>query len=372
MARPTEIEPAARPTRFAIVGGGWRARFYIRVAGALPGRFEVAGVLTRDAGRRAGLAAAFGVPTPGTLDELVRDKPAFVVVATPWSATLGLLRELAGRGMPVLSETPPAPDVAGLRALAALARGGARIQVAEQYRFQPLHAAREAVARSGRLGRLSQAQVSVAHGYHGVDLIRRFLDLDAEPLTITALRFVSPIVASPDRSGPPADERIVDSDQVVAWLDAGDRLGVYDFSDDQYFSWIRSPRVVVRGERGEINDRTVSWLVDHRAPVSIELARRDAGHDGNLEGFHLVGITLGDDWVYRNPFAPARLSDDEIAVAACLAGMAGWLEGGPDVCSLADAAQDHYLGLMIERAARTGRPVRVGGHVWDAPARGST
>ena len=193
-------------------------------------------------------------------------------------------------------------------------------------------------------------------------------DLDAEPLTITAHRFVSPIVAGPDRSGPPADERIVDSDQVVAWLDAGDRLGVYDFSDDQYFSWIRSPRVVVRGERGEIHDRTVSWLVDHRTPASVELVRRDAGHDGNLEGFHLVGITLGDDWVYRNPFAPARLSDDEIAVASCLAGMAAWLDGGPDVCSLADAAQDHYLGLMIERAARTGRPVRVAGHVWDAPA----
>ena len=292
-------------------------------------------------------------------------------MATPWPATPGLLRELTERGSAALSETPPAPDVAGLRALAPLARAGARIQVAEQYRFQPLHAARLAVARSGRLGRVSQAQVSAAHGYHGVDLIRRLLDLGAEPLTITAHRFVSPIVASPDRSGPPAGERIVDSDQVVAWLDAGDRLGVYDFTDDQYFSWIRSPRFLVRGERGEIHDRTVSWLVDHRTPASVDLVRRDAGHDGNLEGFHLVGITLGDDWVYRNPFAPARLSDDEIAVASCLAGMAAWLDGGPDVCSLADAAQDHYLGLSIERAARTGRPVRVEGHVWDAPGQRS-
>ncbi len=61
---------------------------------------------------------------------------------------------------------------------------------------------------------------------------------------------------------------------------------------------------------------------------------------------------------------PARLADDEIAVATCLAGMVDWLEGGPDVCSLADAAQDHYLGLCIEEAARTGRPITTAGHVW--------
>lgn len=51
------------------------------------------------------------------------------------------------------------------------------------------------------------------------------------------------------------------------------------------------------------------------------------------------------------------------AVATCLAGVADWLEGGPDVCSLADAAQDHYIGLCIDEAA-TGRPVTTTGHVW--------
>jgi hypothetical protein len=227
-----------------------------------------------------------------------------------------------------------------------------------------LHAARLAVARSGRLGRISQARVSAAHGYHGVDLIRRLLDLDREPLTVTAHRFVSPIVASPDRSGPPADERIVESDQVLALLDAGDRLGVYDFSPDQYFSWIRASRVLVRGDRGELNGKSVRTLLDHRTPAVGELIRHDTGHDGNLEGYFHRGITLGDEWVYRNPFAPARLSDDEIAVATCLARMGEWLDGGPDVCSLADAAQDHYLGLCIEDAARTGKPVRTPGHIW--------
>jgi predicted dehydrogenase len=354
-------------TPFAIVGGGWRAEFFLRVAAAVPGQFRVTGLFTRGAARRAVLASEFRVATAADLDELLRTDPAFVVVATPWAVTPELLRDLSGRGIPVLAETPPAPDVAGLRALAPLASTG-RIQVAEQYRFQPLHAARLAVAASGRLGRISQARVSAAHGYHGVDLIRRYLELDAEPLTITAHRFISPIVAGPDRAGPPADELIVGSEQVVAFLDAGDRLGVHDFSEDQYFSWIRSTRVLVRGDRGELDDRRVRWLIDHRTPAVVDLVRHDAGHDGNLEGFHHIGFTLGADWVYRNPFVPARLSDDEIAVATCLARMGAWLEGGPDVCSLADAAQDHYLGLCIDEAARTGQPVRTDGHVWETGA----
>ena len=308
-----------------------------------------------------------GVATPGTLDDLLASKPEFVVVATPWEATPILLRELTERGVPILSETPPAPDLDGLRALAPLARTG-RIQVAEQYQFQPFHAARLSIARSGRLGRVSEARVSAAHGYHGVDLIRRLLDLDREPLTIRANRFVSPIVAGPGRDGPPVEERIVESETVIAFLDAGDRLGVYDFTEDQYFSWIRSRRVLVRGERGEIDDRNVRSLLDHQTVVGGELVRHDAGHDGNLEGFHLKGITLGDEWVYRNPFVPARLSDDEIAVATCLSRMHEWLGGGPDVCSLADAAQDHYLGLLIADAARTGQAMRTEGHVWDTHA----
>jgi predicted dehydrogenase len=350
--------------RFALIGGGWRAEFYLRIAAALPDRFETTGLLTRDPGRRATFAREFGVATPGTLDELLASKPDFVVVSTPWQATPMLLRELTERKIPILSETPPAPDLDGLRALAPLARTG-RIQVAEQYQFQPLHAARLNVARSGRLGRVSDVRVSAAHGYHGVDLIRRLLGLDREPLTIRAHRFVSTIVDGPNRAGPPTEERVVESGVVVAILDASDRLGVYDFTEDQYFSWIRSSWVVVRGERGEINDRTVRSLVDYRTPGGGELVRHDAGHDGNLEGFFHKGITLGDEWVYRNPFIPARLSDDEIAIATCLSGMAAWLGGGPDVCSLADAAQDHYLGLLIAEAARTGQPVHAPGHVWD-------
>ena len=129
------------PARFGLIGSGWRAAFFLRVAAALPDRLACAGVLARSTGRREAIARQFSVGTPASLDELLAARPDFVVVSVPWDITPVLLRELTDRRIPVLAETPPAPDLDGLRALAPLARTG-RIQVAEQYQFQPFHAAR--------------------------------------------------------------------------------------------------------------------------------------------------------------------------------------------------------------------------------------
>jgi hypothetical protein len=80
------------------------------------------------------------------------------------------------------------------------------------------------------------------------------------------------------------------------------------------------------------------------------------------------GITLGDEWVYRNPFVPARLTDDEIAVATCLERMVAYVVGGPAFCSLAEAAWDQELGLRMAEAAESGHPVRVEPPAFGPPA----
>lgn len=353
-----------KPIEFAIVGGGWRAEFFLRIARALPDRFKIIGMTVRDATKGKALEAAWNVATFRDVDGLLgATKPAFVIVSVPQPVAPGIITELAARNVPILTETPPAPDREGLLDLWKLVEGGARIQVAEQYIRQPLHAARLALVNSGKLGRPSFAHVSSAHGYHGTSLIRHFLGIGFEAATVTARAFESDIVAGPGRNGPPASETIGKSRQVIAQLDFGDRLGIYDFTGEQYFSWIRSLGVLIRGDRGEIRNYDVRYLEAFDRPVHFRLERQNAGEDGNLEGHWTKGYVGGAEWIYRNPFPYASLSDDEVAIATVLAGMGAYVEGGPDIYSFAEAAQDQWLSLAIDEALATGNTV----HEPDAP-----
>jgi hypothetical protein len=353
------------PTPFIIIGSGWRSEFYLRIAREIPDRFAAAAMLIRDPAKAQRYETAFAVRTHRNLDDLLRStRPLFAVVCVAKNATASVLAEPAVRKIPILCETPPAPDLAGLDQVNQLTAAGARIQVAEQYVFQPMHAARLAVARSGLLGAVSQAQVSFSQSYHGISLIRRYLGVGFDSVKITAKKFTSPIFQGPSRAGPPAEEKIIPCPQTLAWLDWGDRLGVFDFAHDQHRSYVRSDRVLIRGERGEINQTRVRHLLDFRTPMEFELHRVDAGQDGNLEGHHHKGVVGAAQWWYENPFLPARLFDDEIAVATCLEKMSVYAAGGADFYSLAEASHDMYLGLMMDQAAEEEKTIEVQPRPW--------
>lgn len=350
--------------QFGIVGGGWRTEFYLRIAMASPQRFHITGIVVRDEEKARLLEQTWGVKTYRNIGMMLEHtSPSFVVSSVPWAANPTVVEELLEREIPVLSETPPAPD---LERLVSLYKkwGQAKIQVAEQYLFQPIHVARLALVQSGKLGTVTQAQISVAHGYHGMSMMRKMLGIGFDNAEVHAYSFVSPIVNGPGRQGNPREEKTIDSEQTVATLNFGGKLGIYDFAGDQYFSWIRSPRVLIRGEKGEIHNNEVRYLKDYLTPVSLEMKRMNAGEDGNLEGYFHKGILTGDEWVYKNPFIPSRLSDDEIAIATCLSKMHEYVQSGADFYNLAEACQDHYLALVIQEAVKAKRKIRTESQVW--------
>jgi len=360
------------PIPFALVGGGWRAEFYLRVAAACPDRFRLTGLVVRNAEKGAALTEQWNVPTFRTLEELLDgESPRFVVTSVPWAANPEVVLALVQRGVPVLSETPPAPDVETMRTLyAAVQERNGLVQVAEQYHLQPMHQARLRVAAGGKLGTVSQAQVSVAHGYHGISLMRRFLRIAWEPATVRAFAFDSPVVDGPGREGPPTEERIVNARQALVLFDFGDRLGVFDFTSQQYFNWVRGNRLLVRGDRGEMTLDRVVYLQDYATPVELTFVRHVAGADGNLEGLFLRGVQLGETWLYRNPFAPASLTDDELAVAECLVRMDRYLDTGMPFYSLAEACHDHYLNLVAAEALKQDRPLHTEPQPWNEDLEG--
>ncbi|CAN7633298.1 Gfo/Idh/MocA family oxidoreductase [Paenibacillus sp. LjRoot153] len=353
--------------RISIIGGaGFRAQYFLRIAQALPERFQISSMVVRDSTKAKAMEEKWRVPAYKSLEALLKhDQPDFFVLCVSGSQSMDYLFKLAEVGIPVLLETPPAPDMQGLELLHdKLTLTGARVQVAEQYQFHPVQEARLAMIRSGKLGVVSETTVSISQLYHAVSLIRRILGITFEEVKIKAMRFESKWVSGPTRSGPPSEDRMIPMQRDLAWLDFGDRLGIYDFTKDQHRSWIRSNHLSIRGERGEIFDNRILIQQENTVPLQMDLKRINRGEYENAEGYFLQGILCGEQWLYRNPFAPARLYDDEIAIASCLAKMAEYINGGPEFYSLAEASQDHYLGMMIEKAIMTGETVTTSKPYW--------
>lgn len=353
------------PIRFAIIGSGWRSEFFLRIASALPKQFSVSGLVTRSPETAKDITSKWGIPCHPDIESLLSHGPhEFVVVSVPGEAAPKIAVQLVEKGIPVLCETPPAVDLESLIELYERVGKSGLIQVAEQYHLSPLTNAQLRAAGSGIIGQVSQAMVAQCHNYHGVSLLRRALGIGADPVTVTASVFRYPLVAGPDRDGDPQMEKVVTANQTTARFDFGNKLGVYDFAPEQYFSWIRGNRVLIRGDRGEIENTDVRYIKDFCTPVTSSFRRIATGQNGNLEGMFLRGIQLGEEWLFSNPFMPSRLNDDEIAIARMLMGMSERCAGGPDVYSLAEASHDQYLSLLMEQATATGVPTRSRTQIW--------
>jgi len=342
-------------TSFVVVGSGWRAELFWRVAGGLDG-VECLGAVVRT-------PRELPVPTYGSLDEV---KPDFVLTAVPWDVSPQVIVSAVQRGLPVLAETPPASDVAGLRALWDAVGASGLVQVAEQYLMVPAHAARLAAVRSGVIGTPTQVQVSSTHMYHAVSLIRGLLGAGREPVTVRASRSTAPLVDPLTRDGWTGDDTPRPATTTIATLDfGGERSGLYDFTDNQWHNQLRFRRILVRGTHGELRDDEVVRLVAPRTIVRSPLVRRQTGYDLDLDGFETDTITLGDQVLFRNPYPGRRWNDEEIAIGTLIEAMAAWVRGeGPPPYPLADGAQDHLVALAVEESAQTDTTVTTGVQAW--------
>jgi len=355
-------------SRFGIIGCGWRGQQFLRLARALPKQVEVAGLVGRDREAAEALAARWGVPAYGSVAELkASQRPEFVVSAVPRAQAAAVTEAAVKLGLPILSETPPAPDMDGLRRLWGSVGASGLVQVAEQYPLYPSHASRLELAGSGAIGTVTSVQVSSTHLYHAVALMRAFLGVRFERATVGARTFVAPLIDPLVRDRWTDDDRPKDATTTIATVDFGGSMGLYDFTDNQWHNQLRSRRIVIRGSAGEISNDEVVRLVGPRTIVRTPLVRRQTGYDLDLDGFETDHISVGETILYRNPFPGLRLNDDEIAISTMLTGMAAWARcNGAPPYPLADACQDHLVSLAIEASAATGSPVTTSVEAWAA------
>ena len=352
-------------TKFIIIGYGWRTNFYYRITKLLPNEFEITACVLRTEERAQEITQQEGFFATSSLQLALETKPDFAVLCVPRNVTTSYLTTLMKHNIPVLCETPPAQNIEELNILWAntLALNG-KIQVAEQYQFQPFYASISRLIQNGYLGEVSSAMLSAVHGYHAISLFRNYLDAAFENCTIQGQQFHFPLIETHNRAGLLTTGKPITStrDWATIQFNSG-KVAFLDFMGEQYFSEIRTRRWNIQGTRGELNDSIMRYLNPENFPITQELFRIDVGRN-NIDEWSHRGYQFLDQMLYTNPYFPARLNDDEIAIATCLSRMKQYVETGTTFYPLAEALQDAYLSFVLEEALRTGTSITTSTQTW--------
>lgn len=347
---------------FCLIGGGWRAEFFARVAKLVPDRFTLAGTWMRDSEKLAKWVDRFGGKALSSPVEAGSLKPDFIITSIPSLAAAEMLPELLDLNIPLLLETPLAWSLDALEKVKQIAKGKEHlINTAEQYLEWPYYRAWAEIIKQGLIGEVTCINCGALHGYHAVSIIRSFLDVGMEKCTLAGTRFVYPIVKTGDRSGviTTGEMTTYKRDTVSMQFESG-KTALYDFSGDLYHSWIRSRHMVIYGTRGEISWDTVRYLTKDNLPVTAKIDIRAMGINRNNQ-LCLTALTLGERYLYRNPFGYARLNDDEIAVAMMMEKMGKVSRGELEYAySFEDSVRDAEISCLMAKACENPHTVITG------------
>ena len=345
---------------YLIVGSGYRAKFYARIAKTYPALFSAL-FLCRSEEKAALMQYETGVPAVCSTEEAAAFRPDFIVIAVNKTSITDVSIEWVNRGYPVLMETPAGMTREQLLQLWNLSQNSARIAVAEQYhRYPDMIAGLQAVS-DGRIGTPGSAYLSLAHDYHGMSLLRRMLLTEGESYSIRGERTMYPVTETDSRTGPLPGNPVRERARDLVWVsfDSG-KKALYDFSGVQYHSFIRSRHVLVRGDRGEWCDAVLYCLDNRGQPVREEL------RPVIPERYKELDTALLRD-ARRVPRAGLSMDNlqDEFAMASMLYDMKDFLENGTEVYPLREALEDAYFRILMEEAlAEPWKEVRAGKMPW--------
>ena len=328
---------------YVIVGSGWRAEFYGRIARTYPDLFRAV-FLCRSEQKALLMKARTGVDAVTTEDEATAIQPDFIVVAADRAHLVDVTEHWAWKGFPVVVETPVGDTEANLARLEKLQARGAKIVCCEQYHRYPILAEGLRLIAEGAIGEPHSVYISLAHDYHAASLIRRALKVGGERYTLDVCQFRQPVVQTDSRDGQIFDGRVGQEtlDRAIISFESG-KSAIYDFSGVQYHSFIRSRHITVRCERGEWSDAMVCGLNAHNEPWRKPLLPEIPEKYRCLDTRYLSDL--------RKTWRPELHLDnvqDEFAMATILLDMEGYLKGGPSPYPLGEAIEDARFWMRLK------------------------
>ena len=112
--------------KYGIIGAGWRSQFYLRIAELLPQKFSVSGIYIRNSEKQKEFADKYNVNICSSLEELLKTDFDFIVSCVNKDNISKMIKTLAAKDIPVLTETPVTDSTLT-----------GKVQVAEQFHFMP-------------------------------------------------------------------------------------------------------------------------------------------------------------------------------------------------------------------------------------------
>lgn len=315
---------------YIVIGGGWRAEFYLRVAQLLPELFHVSAVCARNPKRAEYISGRFHVNVVSTLEKALNAPFDFIVNCINKEEVTDLSVRLADSGYFVLSETPITKEPKD-------GHDYEKIQVAEQFHLKGTYKAIKKIIDSALIGKVRHINISIAHDYHAMSLVRFFLNDYTKPELLNEHIFGNTVFKTNDRDGMRKVKEAENSVQKIRIYKFKNATVLYDFDKEQYFSPIRKGRLLIRGERGEIENKCVRYLNLKNESVCSDIKFVAAGL---LDGFYNDKITFEDKTLFKFPFRTARLSEEESAIADCLIGMSNYIKTGKELYSYQRAYED--------------------------------
>lgn len=316
---------------YCVIGAGWRSEFYLRIAKLLPELFCVKAVCVRNSETASAFREKYDVAILNSLDDVLKVDCDFFVNCINKEDISDLSFDLCSRGYAVLQETPavlPKKQISDFKNF--------KLQVAEQFHLKPMYQAIKEILDEGIIGEVNHMEISVAHEYHAMSLIRFLMNVDV-PACIYAKEFHPTVLHTHFRQGELPKKELTNSRHQLAVFEWDQKSAIYNFDYEQYFSPIRSDRLLLRGTRGEIDNNAVRYFNENHQFVQNEIVQHKSG---NLDGFVNGTITFCNRIYYQSPFGDARLSDEETAIATVLLKMAHYLKTGEEFYSFESGMKD--------------------------------
>ena len=295
-----------------LLGTGWRARFYMRIAGFCPDILRIVAVFTHTPERKAEMEAEGFSAFTDIASALAVDHDA-VIIASGKNGFSDTLRYLHGRRERIITETTflglPEEDLEEFSSYDGL--------VMEQYWNTPLFSSL-LNALSALEAEPDQLYLSGLHNHHSASIARRVLGTGYQmPEEIQSLSFPSSIVRTGSRRGLEVSGESEEYVRNIREMKLGKSLFIHDFSSNQYHSYLYGKHFEVRSRRCVITEKGVSGIDREGYPYSMPfIFHRDSSiGSGSLALSH---VTLGERTVFVNPYYPLAMNDDEIAMAMML------------------------------------------------------